>query len=130
MKAVRIEGHTLIGVGRDERPSNHGNCFSVQGDDGEGYRIVNFNLENLEALQKLGLTWPIPCKIIEGRVAIIHDGRIGERWYQNRYCEVCCPESLLPVTQKQEHERDEMRGRRKSGNGYVSYNLVIKPEFP
>lgn len=128
MKAIRITSQTLIGF-PDKRPAESGNCFSIEADDGHGYRIVNFNLENLEALIKLGLTYPIECKQLAGGIAIIHDPRIGERWYRNRFCEVCCPEKLLPITQLHRHERDVMRGRRTEKERYVRYDFDIKAKF-
>ena len=89
-KAVAIGMQTLVGIDKNEpRPSESGNCFGVfvretTADDiiswqAEEYRIVNFKVENLNALLKLGLTWPIQCKLLAGNKAIIHDGRIGEQ---------------------------------------------------
>ena len=130
MNAMRITGYTLVGVGPGERPQDSGNCFSVEGDDGKRYGIVNFNLENMEALNALGLKWPVACKVLKGHIAIIHEPRIGERWYEKRYCTVCCPEDLLPITQLQEIERDEMRGRRRRNGDFIHYNLTVALEFP
>lgn len=130
MKALCITEHTLIGTS-DERPSFSGNCFSVKADDGKYYRIVNFNMENLEALIELGLKWPIECEALaDGRCAAVMDGRIGERWYSDRYCEICCPEELLPITQLQRHKRECARGARVEGDGYVTYHLQVKAAFP
>lgn len=128
MKALEVGSVTLVGV-LDERPSQFGNCFTVKCDDGNWYRIVNFNHENLEALEGMGLTWPIECTPLSDSVAVIMDGRIGERWYQDRYCEVCTPRELLPITQRQRqrHERDIARGRRVEGNGFVTVNLDVRP---
>ena len=128
MKALYINGHTLIGVSGDP-PHDHGNCFDVKADDGEYYKIVNFNLENLEALIDLGLKWPIELKALGERTATIYDPRIGERWYQKRYCEICTPHALLPAPQLDAQEREVLRGRRIEGNGYVQYNLTVEPEF-
>ena len=129
MKAIQITDHTLIGA-IGPRPSQHGNCFSVKCDDGKCYRILNFNLENHEALLEQGLTWPIECEALSGRSAVIMDGRIGERWYDDRYCEICCPSDLLPITQKQRHKREIARGARQEGDGYVSYHFDKKAAFP
>jgi hypothetical protein len=122
MKATEVGSVTLVGTS-DERPSQWGNCFTVKCDDGKWYRIVNFNHENLEALEKMGLTWPIECEALSDRVAVIMDGRIGERWYQDRYCEVCTPRDLLPITQRQRHARDIARGRREESNGHVMIRM-------
>lgn len=139
-QATSIGMQTLLGVRDQERPSSSGNCFSVFVGDvttediinrrAEEYKIVNFNLENLKDLLRQGLTWPIQCKILDGRVAILHDPRIGERWYQIRYCEVCCPESLLPITQVQIHEREEMTGQREKLQNCIKYDFSIKRQFP
>jgi hypothetical protein len=126
-QAKHVTSHTLIGVGGDP-PYSHGNCFSVAGEGGE-YRILNFCLENIEALIELGLKWPIQCRQVSAHMAIIHDPRIGERWYSSRYCEVCCPESELPITQRQAHERQELRGQRKTHANSISFDLTIKAEF-
>lgn len=138
--AQSLGSQTLVGVGKGERPSERGNCFgvflkeNVTVDDIVGgihqYKIVNFNVENLNALIKLGLTWPIQCKALGPRTAIIHDSRIGERWYGKEYCEVCCPRSLLPITQRQVHEREIMRGHRKEHQNFIELNIGGKAEFP
>lgn len=130
---------TCVGVGGEERPSQWGNCFgvfdrSVTRDDILGsrvaeYRILNFNAENLDALRKLGLKWPIQCKFLGGHHAIIHDPRIGERWYDTRFCEVCTPRDLLPVPQRQSQERDIMRGSRREEEQYISIDFQKKAEF-
>ena len=130
---------TLVGGGKKERPDSSGNCFSVHVNEVtredfiagkvDEYRIVNFNVENLNALLKLGLKWPIQCKFLGGRTAIIHDPRIGERWYDKRFCEVCCPKEFLPVPQLQSQEREVMRGFRKEHEKYVELNLGGKAEF-
>jgi len=129
MKALEVGSVTLVGVW-EEPPSQHGNCFDVKCDDGKWYRVVNFNHENLEALEKLGLTWPIECEALSERVVVFMDGRIGERWYPNRYCEVCTPQSLLPITQRQQHQRDIARGIRTEGQDFITFDLQKKAEFP
>lgn len=139
--ATAIGMQTLVGVGRDKRPQDSGNCFSIfiepvtrsdiLSGQAKEYQILNFNVENLEALIKAGLTWPIQCKKLDARHAIIHDPRIGERWYSKRYCEVCTPKDLLPITQRQVHEREIMRGDRKESAGFITINLGgTRAEFP
>lgn len=119
--AVQITEHTLVGVG-DQRPTaGRGNCFSVKSDEGKYYRIVNFGLENLEHLLEKGLKWPVKCRALGERTAIVHDGRIGERWYNDWYCTICCPQSLLPVNQRQREEREVMRGRRLEHDGCITF---------
>lgn len=110
MKATEITSTTLVGVGRQERPQQRGNCFSVKV-EGEQYerRISNFNLENLEALIEKGLTWPIEVEPLGECNALVMDARIGERWYDQRYCEICTPRTLLPSNQIAAHQRKILR---------------------
>jgi hypothetical protein len=122
MKALHIESHTLI-VPDDERPASRGNCFSVKTEDGGYYNIVNFVYENIKALEKLGLTWPIEIEAFDSRTAAIMDARIGERWYRQHYCEVCTPQDLLPITQRQQHQRDIARRRRVESPGCIMINF-------
>lgn len=138
-EAHALGSQTLVGVGREERPSERGNCFGVFrqkvtrddiiGGQVQEYRIVNFNVENLNALMDLGLTWPIQCKLLAGNKAVIHDPRIGERWYDKQWCEVCCPQSLLPIPQRQAQERDVMSGNRVEHENCVSINFKPR-QFP
>lgn len=100
MKAIRITRYTLMAFN---------NCFSVEGDDGHQYRIVNFYVE---CLQNLPIEWPIEIKVLEGNVAVIHDDRIPNRFYNKTFCTTCCPKHLLPITQKLEREREISRGQR------------------
>ena len=129
MKALNIESHTLI-CPDDARPAEYGNCFSVKTDDGGYYNIVNFVHENVEALEKLGLTWPIEIEALGPRTAVIMDARIGERWYSQRYCTVCTPVRLLPINQRQAQLRDVARGVREEGDGFTTFHLDRKAEFP
>lgn len=129
MKALKITSYTLVCTD-DQRPQQNGNCFSIKTEDGQEYRVVNFNYENLKALEKLGLTWPVEFEPLGTRCAIIMDPRIGERWYNYSYCEICCPRDLLPITQKQRHLRDIARGIRKELPGATAFYLTVKAEFP
>jgi len=128
-EAAVVTSHTLV-CPDDEIPHYRGNCFSIKTADEQHFRVVNFNYENLEELQAAGLKFPIQCRKLGEGTAIFHDPRIGERWYSRRYCEVCCPESLLPIPQIQSHERDVMRGVRKKGNGWIQIDLQARAEFP
>ncbi len=140
--AQSLGSQTLVGYDQHApRPDDSGNCFGVFVNEGVTaeqiinqtvieYKIVNFNVENLNALLAHGLTWPIRCKTIGPRTAIIHDPRIGERWYSKRYCETCCPRSLLPITQKQARERDILRGVIVEHERFEQINLGKKAEFP
>jgi hypothetical protein len=140
-EAKTLGSQTLVGYDRNQpRPSDDGNCFGVFVDENVTaekicagavveYKIVNFNVENLNALLDLGLTWPIRCMAIGLRTAIFHDPRIGERWYSNRYCEVCCPKALLPVTQLDAHDRDILRGHRIEHEQFTQFKIGAKAEF-
>ena len=104
------------------------NCFEVLCTDGQARKIVNFYVENLEKLIRKGLTWPIECTDIGRGRAVIDDHRIGERWYEKRYCETCCPKDLLPFPQRAAQLRDIRRGRRKEMDG-VTVITDKKSEF-
>ena len=122
MKALKVTWIKTVGADRD-RPAKFGNCFGVVGDDGEGYSIVNFYHENLEYLLVNGLTWPVEYKVISPHVAVIDDTRIGERWYNTHYCELCCPKRFLNSYQLQRIERDIRRGIREERSGYVTVKV-------
>lgn len=96
----------------EKRPSDTGNCFSVAVNDHIEYKIVNFNLENLEELMARGLTWPIRIAAISPHHALLDDPRIGSRWYQNEWCIICTPRELLPASQRMEQLRAIERGDR------------------
>jgi hypothetical protein len=95
-----ITSHTLVGYYSSKFPLKNGNCFSMRCNDGNVYRIVNFCYENLIEVTNRGVTLPIKVLPLNGRVAIICDSRIANDWYQDRFCECCCPESLLPIQQR------------------------------
>lgn len=130
MKALSITHATCVGVPDRDEPQNHGNCFGVRADDGKSYRISNFNLENLEALMRKGLTWPIDIKALGDGNALIHDPRIGERWYQNEYCEICTPRALLPSPQLDRREREKLRGAIQELASCEIRRYGVKAEFP
>jgi len=109
MKATRIIRYTLVAFN---------NCFSVLGEDGKEYKVVNFYHETME---KLPIEWPVEIKVLEGHVAVIHDARVPDKHYNTRFCEVCCPKHLLPTPQLLGHERQIARGQRvEHENGSVS----------
>ena len=111
MKALNITTVTLVGVDTSKYPVDHGNCFSVEAEDGKEYRIVNFYYENIkEAINREKIQFPIEIKLICKNTAIIDDERIPDSWYANRYCEVCCPYEHIPVNQKQRKDRAIRRG--------------------
>jgi hypothetical protein len=128
-KALDITTVTLVGYNPTKYPTERGNCFSVRADDGSGYRIVNFSYENLQELIRCGISLPLEIRILDHTkgVAVIHDSRIPDEWYDKTFCEVCCPEALLPTTQKLRHERQEARGERVVGNSVVTINMDKRP---
>ena len=111
VNALHVNGSTLINPD-DKLPHQRGNCFNVSASDGKQYDIVNFNYENLEYLLSHGINWPIKMVILSERKGIIQDERIPDEWYDDKYCEVCCPRSLLPFQQIARHKRQEARGER------------------
>jgi hypothetical protein len=125
MKAFEVGSVTMVGVW-GKPPHEHGNCFDVKCDDGIWRRVLNFNHENLEALEKLGLTWPIQCEALSERTVVLMDPRIGERWYQRYFCEVCTPCDLLPINQRQRQLRDIARGLRVEGEHFITLHMVGK----
>lgn len=129
MNAISVTSVTLVGV-IGTPPLDRGNCFSVKDSAGEQYRIVNFVHENLEALLASGLTWPIECKVLAPGVAVINDPRIGERWFAARFCEICCPQYLLPTPQLLKHERDIARGFREEKDGMLKQVIGVEYQFP
>lgn len=129
--AVHITSQTLLGVPNGPYPlESGGNCFSVECDDGNVYRIVNFVLENLKEAVRRGVPWPIKVRPISESFAVVHDERIPDDWYRNRWCETCCPESLLPVTQQLQHERHEACGARERFAGGIMIDRSKLPTLP
>jgi len=130
-KAVAITSQTLVGIGGERGfPFQHGNCFSVRTEEDKIYKIVNFCAENLEELVHRGLEFPFQILPLSEHVALIHDSRIPDNWYQHRYCEVCCPEELLPHPQQMAHKRQEERGERVVGDGWISIYPDKVPVIP
>jgi hypothetical protein len=130
MNAIQIAGSTCVGVSSHDRPQPWGNCFSVKADDGKYYQIANFNLENLEALIEKGLAWPIALKSLGERHALIHDSRIGERWYDKEYCEICTPQRFWPAPQVDKREREVLRGAIQDCGEFTIRRLCVPAEFP
>ena len=118
--AVEVTESTLLGGN---------NCFSVVTDQGKHYRIVNFYLDSgfiqhpgskkgLETLLKEGLTWPIKIAVLSERIACINDPRIPDSEYRDEFCEVCCPQELLPMPQR-------LRKARRIASGKVSFSKTV-----
>jgi len=118
---------TLIGVDTSKYPVNGGNCFSVTGTDNKNYRIVNFSYENMQEVIERGLKLPVKILPLSEKVAIVIDERIPDRWFDTRYCEVCCPEYLLPHQQVMAHRRQEARGERTIRNTGEFQIISIDP---
>lgn len=123
-RAIKDTWRKMVGVFSTGpgKPVQYGNCFGVEFEDGTHGRVINFSIENLEKLIKLGLTWPVQCLRV-GPVTVIHDGRIGERWYSEGFCEICCPRDLLPIDQRHAQLRDILRGRRVERPGSISITI-------
>lgn len=121
INALRITSQTLVGYNSTSFPipGKGGNCFSVDTDGADEVRIVNFGCENIRELIRQGLKFPIKCHKIAPGLAAICDGRIGERWYSDRFCEVCTPRDLLPLPQRLVHWRSIDRGEREEHDRYT-----------
>lgn len=131
INAKDIHSNTLVGSS-GEFPRDSGNCMTVVGEDGEIYRILNFNYENLKHLISLGLKWPIAINVIERPWAVLHDARIGDRWYSDRFCTVCTPQHILPLPQRLKQLRRCVRGQREeNAGGWVTEHLggLNPPQF-
>jgi hypothetical protein len=126
LMATKVTEYTLVGSWGDF-PRKQGNCFSVLASDGKCYRIVNFLHENLEQLNALGIVFPVQIRALSDGVAVIHDSRIPDEWYSSRFCEMCCPDSLLPLPQLLAHARQEACGYRTVGKGLVWYDTSKRP---
>lgn len=90
------------------------NCFDVTLAGGGYLSIVNFYVEDLDALIEEGLTWPIAVQQLDKGcdVGIISDLRIHDSKFRESFCESCCPDYLLPLPQRLAHKRQEARGTR------------------
>jgi len=122
VKCDRIGSQTLLG---------YNNCFGMyQVGTNHEIKIVNFYIETLEKLLKeYQLDMPIDVMLIGERTGVIADWRIPDEYYNDRICEVCCPESLLPIQQRVKHLLDVGRGIRiehpvqENGFSMVSYKI-------
>lgn len=142
LERIRVDGVsncTLVGFSKNGFPLKRGNCFSVYRGQLEPldidkpyyeYRVLNFNYENLEhLLETKVVSWPIGVVVYEKRFALIHDTRIPNEYYQKHFCEVCCPEDLLPMPQRLALDRMILRGEReifKSENGFTWERRMIE----
>jgi len=129
-KAVQMGFQTMIGVIDRKFPIREGNCFSVYTEKGEEFKIANFCAENLKELERLGLSWPIDIIVLREHIAVIHDKRISDRWYQTEFCEICCPTDLLPLPQILKNMREEEREGPRDEKGRVTFYTFETPQFP
>ena len=113
--------------GADE-PTPRGNCFTVAIDGKGETRVVNFGAENLRKLIAKGLTWPVRVMKF-GECCVVHDPRIGARWYNDHYCELCCYKELLPLPQRHQQERDVAIGSRIEQPHCVCIDTGKKAQF-
>lgn len=127
--AFSVVSHTLLGVFKNEYPVLSGNCFAVEATDGQHYGIVNFNLENWEEVLRRGIELPIQIAIVHKNVAIVHDERIPHEWYSEYWCELCCPDQFLPVTQKLRHDREIRSGFRTDHGHSIQFDPSKSPKL-
>jgi len=128
LMASSVGATTLIGS-FGKYPRKSGNCFSIKAGDGRYYRIVNFYHENFEEMQRNGIELPVKILPIGDKHAIIHDERIPHDWYDDHWCEVCCPEHLLPITQRLKHDRMGSSGERIVNEHSIGYDWTKVPRF-
>jgi hypothetical protein len=120
-----ISSQTLLGFN---------NCFGMteMGKTKE-IKIVNFYLESLEDLiENYKFDLPVAVTLLSERVGMIADWRIPDSFYNDYICEVCCPASLLPMSQQIHHVLEMGRGRRTEthcadGMVFISYKMGIEP---
>jgi len=128
--AVSVTTVTLVGFSKRKFPLERGNCFGVLTEKGEEYRIVNFAHENWEEMLKRGIKTPVRILPISTKQAIIHDERIPDAWYTDRWCETCCPYELLPLPQRLAHERARWNGSEVSvGDTITRYDGSKLPDL-
>lgn len=135
INATEICDYRLMGF-FGEFPREHGNCFSVSGEDNNIYDILNFHAENLkEAIKRNLVSFPIQIAPITKRHALIVDGRIPNEWYRNHLCESCTPLEFLPLNQRVNQILEIQRGNRIEGvqeiNGemirFIKTNIKTQP---
>ena len=118
---------TMVGsIG--EYPRSFGNCFSLIDDEGREVRIVNFYLENLEELlRRKTIEWPVKVLKLSDSTGVIHDFRVSDEWYNEKWCETCCPRELLPINQRLKFDRKVGRGEIEviEGDGIILYKTKI-----
>ena len=101
---AEVYSYTLMG---------RNNCFSMLTKDKHHFKIVNFTHENLEDLiENHNLTLPLKLMVLSKHAAAVHDERIPHKYYEQRFCEVCCPRDLLPAPQRLYQLRDIATGYR------------------
>lgn len=128
LMANKITCVTLVGIMANKYPLASGNCFSVEAEDNNEYKIVNFVHENIEELSNRGFKRPFKIAILGPGVAVVHDERIPDEWYADHYCEVCCPRDLLPINQRMKHLRHIACGYRVEKGSSVMFNSALLPK--
>ena len=131
IKAVEIGFCTLVGFGGGKPPFESGNCFSLIAENGHGYRIANFNYENMKYLLSHGVPFPIEIHVLseDRKIAVIHDARIPNSWYSNKFCEICCSEAFLPITQLLQRGRERLQGVRQDMGKFVRITPGLSPKI-
>jgi len=127
--AIQVTGSTMVGIMGSKFPLPRGNCFSVETVEGERFRIANFGLENWEEMIRRGIGFPIKIMKIDERRAIVHDERIPDNWYDNNWCEICCPRSLLPKQQLHAHDRAIKNGSREEREHSTVHHFAKVPRL-
>lgn len=113
INAIKLTKKTLIASSGGKYPLSMGNCFSLLSEDGNEYRVVNFILENLNYLiEHNKVNFPILILPLSKNIAVVCDKRIPDKFYLSKFCEVCTPEELLPLSQRLKQLLDIQKGVR------------------
>jgi len=114
MRAYSIGMCTLLGVIETKYPMKHGNCFDLENKDkSQSIKIVNFKLENLNYLLRNNIvSYPLEVKKLSKRYGILVDKRIPKDFFDESYCEICCPRHLLLEHQQKRIQAELDSGKR------------------
>lgn len=112
LDAVRIVSYSSVYADVSKYPVERGNYFSVSTSNSIQYSILNFYVENLIEVIRRGIKWPIKIMLMSNSHAVIHDERIPDSWYCERFIETCAPIGILPIPQRLTHLRQIARGQR------------------
>lgn len=110
------------------KPAKWGNCFDLIDESGKYHRVVNFNVENFNAIVKKLNLEEINVEFIpkSSHLWEIKDDRIPQEWYSEAYCTVCTPMRMLPFEQRKEYLKtyEFKKIVDKTGSSYLRVKLI------